>query len=207
METSTIMVPFAMEPVTRRPGGLAVRMFARPLTVKDREQPADAIVVLGTPLGRSLRLTDVGEERVRAGVSLWQRGLAPILCLSGGGAGRIAPDRPREADAMAERARELGVPGSALRVERESLSTADNARMSAALLAADGCQRVWVVTQPFHTRRSRYWFRRVGLEAFAWFDDDSVEFRDPRRAFLWVAREYFAWLRLAAIDVALKRAR
>ncbi|HTE51482.1 MAG TPA: YdcF family protein [Kofleriaceae bacterium] len=183
----------------------AVRLLARPLTVRDREQTADAIVVLGTPPGPHHGLTDVGEERVRAGVELWQRGLAPILCLSGGGAGRIAPDRPREADVMAAHARALGVPDSALRLERESLSTADNARMSAALLAAEGCRRVWLVSQPFHTRRSRFWFRRVGLEALAWYDDDSVEFREPRRALYWVAREYVAWVRMVAIDIALRR--
>jgi uncharacterized SAM-binding protein YcdF (DUF218 family) len=183
-----------------------VRLLARPLTVRDREQKADAIVVLGTPPGPNHGLTDVGDERVRAGVSLWQRGLAPILCLSGGGAGRIAPDRPREADVMAVRARELGVPEEALRLERESLSTADNARFSAELLAAEGCRRVWLVSQPFHTRRSRYWFRRVGLEALAWYDDDSVEFRDPRRAMWWVAREYVAWVRMVAIDIGLEAA-
>jgi uncharacterized SAM-binding protein YcdF (DUF218 family) len=180
---------------------LAARLLARPLTVRDREQAADAIVVLGTPLGAANNLTDVAQERVRAGVVLWQRGLAPILCLSGGGAHRIAPDRPREADVMAEHAATLGVPPSALRIERESLSTADNARLSAALLAADGCRRVWVVTQPFHTRRSRFWFRRVGLDALAWHDDDSIEFRDPRRALFWIAREYVAWLRMAALDL------
>ena len=184
-----------------------MRVLAKPLTVKDPEQPADAIVVLGTPLGPHHGLTDVGEERVQAGVRLWQRGLAPILCLSGGGPGYVMPDRPREADVMAARARELGVPDSALRVERDSLSTADNALRSASLLAADGCKRVWLVSQPFHTRRSRFWFRRAGLEALAWYDDDSVEFREPRRAFLWIAREYGAWLRTAAIDVVRTRRR
>jgi len=196
-----------MEPATFRPVGLAVRMLARPLTVRDREEPADAIVVLGTPLSAENSLTDVARERVRGGVGLWQRGLAPILCLSGGGARRIAPDRPREADVMAAHAESLGVPASALRVERDSLSTADNARLSAALLRADGCRRVWVVTQPFHTRRSRFWFRRVGLEALAWYDDDSVEFRDPRRALSWIAREYVAWMHMAAIDLVLHRKR
>jgi uncharacterized SAM-binding protein YcdF (DUF218 family) len=190
-------------PPPARHVALAARLLARPLTVRDREQAADAIVVLGTPLGAANNLTEVAQERVRAGVTLWQRGLAPILCLSGGGAHRIAPDRPREAEVMAAHAEALGVPASALRIERESLSTADNARLSAALLAAEGCRRVWVVTQPFHTRRSRFWFRRVGLDALAWYDDDSIEFRDPRRALMWIAREYVAWLRMAAIDLLL----
>jgi uncharacterized SAM-binding protein YcdF (DUF218 family) len=196
-----------MEPAPWRRFAPAVRLLARPLTVRDREQTADAIVVLGTPLSSENRLTDVARERVRGGVGLWLRGMAPIVCLSGGGAHRIAPDRPREADVMAAHAEQLGVPASALRVERESLSTADNARLSAAILRSEGCRRVWVVTQPFHTRRSRYWFRRVGLEALAWYDDDSVEFRDPRRALNWIAREYVAWMRMAAIDLMLLRKR
>jgi uncharacterized SAM-binding protein YcdF (DUF218 family) len=196
-----------MDSAIRTPLGRALRTLARPLTVRDREQAADAIVVLGTPLAADNRLTDVARERVQGGVALWQRGLAPIVCLSGGGARRIAPDRPREADVMAAHAENLGVPASALRVERESLSTADNARLSAAMLAADGCRRVWVVTQPFHTRRSRFWFRRVGMEALAWHVDDSVEFRHPRRALNWIAREYVAWVRMAAIDLLLLRKR
>src|SRR5687767_15453077 len=126
---------------------LAVRLLGAPLSVRDREQPADAIVVVGAPLAPSGGLSSVGEERVRAGVELWRRGLAPLLCFSGGGPGRLADGTAREADIMAARARELGVPAEALRVERDSLSTADNARRSAALLAGDGCRRVWLVTQ------------------------------------------------------------
>ncbi|HUS68394.1 MAG TPA: YdcF family protein [Kofleriaceae bacterium] len=177
----------------------AVRALGAPLSVRDPEQPADAIVVVGAPLAPGGGLSSVGEERVRAGVDLWRRGLAPLLCFSGGGAGRLGATR--EADVMAARARELGVPEPALRVERDSLSTADNARRTAALLAGDGCRRVWLVTQPFHTRRARLWFRRVGFEALAWYDDDSVQFRRPRSGLAWVAREYGAWVRMAAWDV------
>lgn len=180
--------------------GTLARVLGAPLAVRDAAQPADAIVVLGAPLAPSGALSAIGEERVRTGVELWRRGLAPILCLSGGAAGQLSHGAEREADAMAARARELGVPDASLRVERESTSTADNARRSAALLAADGCRRVCVVTQPFHTRRARYWFRRAGFEALAWYDDDSVQFRRPRSALHWVTREYAAWLRLVAWD-------
>ena len=178
-------------------------MFAFPLEVRDREQQADAIVVVGSPLTRDGRLTGVGEERVRAGVELWRRGLAPILCVSGGGPGSLPAEGPREADAMAARARALGVPDHALRVERESCSTADNARMSAALLRAEGCRRVWLVTQPFHTRRCRYWFRRAGLEALAHAPAESLQYRRPRRGASWVAREYGAWIRMVLWDLWL----
>jgi uncharacterized SAM-binding protein YcdF (DUF218 family) len=181
--------------------GFVARVLGAPLAVRDAAQIADAIVVVGAPLTSAGRLSSVGEERVRAGVELYRRGLAPILCLSGGGPGQIADGAAREADAMAARARELGVPAGALRVERDSVSTADNARRSAALLAADGCRRVWLVTQPFHTRRARLWFRRAGLDALAWYADDSVQFRRPRRALGWMAREYGAWVRMVAWDL------
>src|SRR5690606_34125012 len=124
---------------------------------------------------------------VRAGVGLWQRGAAPLLCVTGGGPpGRV------EADAMAERALALGVDPAALRVERRSRSTEENARFTAAMLAAERCRTVWIVSQPFHLARARYLFRRAGLAALAWHADDSVQFRQPGRALKWLAREYAA---------------
>lgn len=179
------------------------RILGWPLEVRDREEVADAIVVLGAPLRPDGQLSGVSEERVRIAVELWRRGFAPVLFISGGGPGRIIPDQPREADVMAARARELGVPEQALRVERESRSTAENARHSAELLTAEGRRRVWLVTQPFHTRRARTWFRRVGLEARAWHADDSIQYRLPHHGLRWVAAEYGAWLKMWAWDARL----
>ena len=179
------------------------RILGWPLEVRDREEVADAIVVLGAPLRADGQLSGVSEERVRIAVDLWRRGFAPILCITGGGPGHIIPDQPREADAMAARARELGVPDQALRVERDSLSTAENARHTAELLAAEGRTRVWLVTQPFHTRRARAWFRRAGLEARAWYAEDSIQYRLPRHGLRWVTAEYGAWLRMWVWDARL----
>ena len=168
---------------------------------------ADAIVVLGAPLTPSSDLSVLGDERVRAGVRLWRRGCAPLLCMSGGGPGRLIAGAPREADGMAARARELGVPAEALRVERASRSTAENARLSAELLARDGCRRVWVVSQPFHTRRARLWFERAGLEVLAYYDPDSVQFQRPQQGLGWALREYGAWARMLALDARRWRRR
>jgi len=191
-----------LDPGTRR-ARLIGRILGWPLEVRDGVEVADAIVVLGAPLRADGTLSGVSEERVQTGVELWRRGFAPVLVISGGGPGRLLPDKPREADAMAARARELGVPDDALRVERESLSTADNARNTARLLAAEGRHRVWLVTQPFHTRRARAWFRRAGLEALSWYPDDSIQYRLPRHGLRWVVNEYAAWLRMWAWDALL----
>ena len=174
-----------MSGVARR----VVRVLGRPLRRRDTFQVADVVVVLGAPLARTGALSAVVEERVVAGVALWRAGAAPLLCVTGGG-------RPRaEADAMAERVLSLGVPASALRVERTARSTVENARNVAALLAPEGVRTAWLVTQPFHTRRACRCFAAVGLAPLAWHIDGSLEFESARRGLRWAAREYAAWAR------------
>jgi uncharacterized SAM-binding protein YcdF (DUF218 family) len=173
----------------------AVRWLGRPLEVADRGGVADAIVILGAPLAAGGGLSEVGRERVDAGVALWRAEAAPRLCVTGG------PSRGgrTEADAMAEAVLAWGVPEDALRIERQARTTAENASRVAALLCPEGARRVWLVSQPFHLRRARWLFRRVGLEAWGWRIGDSVQDRDPERALGWVVREYAAWARALAL--------
>jgi uncharacterized SAM-binding protein YcdF (DUF218 family) len=169
--------------------GVLARVLGRPLERRDPVTRADAIVVLGAPLRRDGGLTGVVEERVQAGVSLWRRGIAPLLCMTGGkGPGVVA--EVAEADAMAARARELGVPEAALVIEAASRNTSTNARNIKKLLDGSGAARVVVVTQPFHSRRSVLWFRRVGLDAVAWRIENGLQDQEPRRALRWIVKEY-----------------
>ena len=176
-----------------------VRVLGRPLASRSDRQEADAVVILGAPLAAEGGLTEIVDERVRAGVSLFRAGLARRVCLSGG-IGRRARGRGPEAAAMAARARELGVPEDALVVDDASANTRENALFSARLLLPVH-RRVWVVTQPFHMRRALFWFRRAGFEPLGWHIDDSVQYRHPWRGLKWVVREYGAWLRLGALEV------
>ena len=102
---------------------------------------------------------------------------------------------------MARAAQAAGVPAADLRIEDVARDTAENARWTAALLAREGVKRVWVVTQPFHLRRSVMWMRRAGLEAHGWWIQDSLQVREPRRGLKWVTREYLALSR----DLLIKR--
>ena len=149
--------------------------------MRSRATPAAAIVVLGASLRADGGLTAALDERVLVGVELWRRRLAPLVIMTGRG----------EADAMAARAAQLGLPATALRREREARNTAENARNVAAGLESG--VRVWLVTQPFHLRRSMYYFRRAGLTPLAWHIDASLQFERPG-ALRWIAREYLAWL-------------
>lgn len=178
--------------------------IARPLRSADRgagreDVVADAIVVLGAPLSGLGGLTAIGHERVTHAAQLWHRGWAPRVVVCGGITGVAICS---EAEAMAMALVGQGVPVTAISVESDSLTTAENARYSAALLRILAGQQgkpsghpltVWLVTQPFHSRRARWCFRRAGLHPRVWHISDSIQYRNPMRALRWCLREYMAW--------------
>lgn len=174
--------------------GWVARALEGPLVVRGAAlEPLDAIVVLGAPLAPGDALSPVLAERVRAAAQLFHAGGAPLVIATGGitrGAQRA------EACVLAEALRAAGVPE--VLVEDAALTTADNARLTAALLAPRGARRVWLVTQPFHGRRAARLFRAAGLEPQVWHIADSLEYTDRRRAVRWLVREYAAWVRLLA---------
>ena len=164
------------------------RLLEAPLVVVEPFSRFDAIVVLGSPLGPNDTLSDVLAERMRAAAALYHAGGAPLVIATGGttrGASRA------EADVLADALRAANVPD--VIVERDALTTADNARLVAALLPRGA--RVWLVTQPFHGRRAARLFRIAGLEPHVWHIADSLEYADRPRAIRWLAREYAAWAR------------
>ena len=174
----------------------AARVLGRPFAIADRADepaPRDAIVVLGATLGPGDALTPILAERVAATAALFAAAAAPRIIATGGVTGRA---HRAEADVVTEALVAAGVPRAVITVEDRARTTQDNARFTAALLAAHA--RVWLVTQPFHAKRAEYLFRAAGLDARAWRIADSLEYRDHRRATRWYAREYAAWLKALA---------
>lgn len=173
---------------------LIASLLEAPLVVADPFEVRDAIVVLGAPLARDGGTTRVLDERIAAAAWLWHARAGRIVIASGGATGAS----PRtEADVIADRLRAAGVAAAAIVVEPCARSTADNARLTAAVAAPLGLRSVWLVTQPFHGRRAAWLFRRAGLDARVWHIADSLEYRERGRALRWLVREYAAWARLA----------
>ena len=167
------------------------RWLERPLEIREPFAKRDAIVVLGAPLDDDGAVTSVGFERVAAAAALWHAGGGRIVVATGG----VTHGAPRaEAEAMAEALGELGVPDVV--VERTSRTTRENARLSRPLLDDRGVRSLWLVTQPFHGRRSARLFRDAGFDAHVWHIADSLQYRDRRRAVKWLVREYAAWAQL-----------
>jgi len=109
---------------------------------------ADLIHVLGGARKREYL-------RVDYGVSLFQRGLAPHLLLTGTGFGIDWAEHNRR------RARELGVPEDALLSYASPLSTRAEARLLCELAQREGLRSVILVTEAFHAERSARLFERA----------------------------------------------
>ena len=123
------------------------------------QERADAIVVLGCRLFPGGRASERLRRRVAVGIALYREGAAPLLVMSGGGAGPVA-----EAAVMRDLAQEAGVPETALLLDPESRNTFENAANTARLLQAVGKSRVVLVSDRVHLPRAARLFRRAGLE-------------------------------------------
>ncbi len=111
------------------------------LPVDSGKARAGAIVLLGgDALGRAPRAAE-----------LFLAGAAPLVLVSGDG---------DFADA-AQRLQSAGVPAAAIRVEKLSGSTMENARFSVPLLRQAGSTNAIIVTSWFHSRRALNCFRKV----------------------------------------------
>ena len=124
---------------------------------------ADAIVVLGCRVGPGGSPSGALVRRVDRGVGLFHEGAAPLLVLSGGGAGPVA-----EAAIMRKMALRWGVPEAALLIEPFSRNTFENARESARLLGLRGFRSVLLVSDRTHLLRAILLFRFAGLNVVGW---------------------------------------
>jgi uncharacterized SAM-binding protein YcdF (DUF218 family) len=102
-------------------------------------------------------------QRVDHGIRLFEAGAAPVLLLSGGGAGPMP-----EAEIMRGMALARGVPEAALLIEITSRDTVGNAREAARLLGAGGGRSVLLVSDRAHLPRAALLFRLAGLRIAGW---------------------------------------
>ena len=128
----------------------------------DQARPVDAIVVMGAaqydgdPSPQlAARLDHVAE--------LWPQGLAPLVVVTGG---NQPGDRFTEAEASANYLAERGVPADAILQESAGHNSYESLQGAADLLAERGLSRVLIVTDPYHSLRSRLIAEDVGLTAY-----------------------------------------
>lgn len=172
---------------------------------------AGAIVVLGSGLNIDApeyggdTVTDRSLIRARYGAVVARSSGLPVLV--SGGTPRNASRS--EADVIGDLLeKEFAVPVRWR--EGASLDTADNARLSAAMLHAHGIRKIVLVTQAFHMPRARRLFEAAGFEVIPAPTDLSSGRQQSRNLLDWLPRtramqdSYYAlheWLGMLWLDV------
>lgn len=129
---------------------LGLRAAGAYLITGDPLQEADAVVVLGGG----------DDARVQEGVRLVIDGYAGWLVLTE--PGELSPGTGLGSQVLRSEAIASGLsPNAILVTQQVSSSTADESRAVRALMAEKGFHSVIVVTEPYHTQRTRLIFRRA----------------------------------------------
>ncbi|MEU8698111.1 YdcF family protein [Streptomyces sp. NPDC048680] len=111
-----------------------------------------------------------------AAVSLYRRGMTPLIVFTGATSRTTRARMPRgEAVHYQERALGLGVPGSAVLVEPRARNTGENIRFSRALLEEAGvdASSVLLISKPYEERRAHATARKL------WPGVEFVSASDP----------------------------
>ncbi|MGH7690591.1 MAG: YdcF family protein, partial [Gemmatimonadaceae bacterium] len=126
---------------------------------RDTARPAGAIVVLGAAQYAG-RPSPVLRARLEHAVSLWRRGLAPRVVLTGGtGEG----DTTSEAAVGRRFVVQQGVPDSAVLLEAKGRTTSESLHAVAGMMTAQRSDTVILVSDPFHMLRLTILAKRFGL--------------------------------------------
>jgi uncharacterized SAM-binding protein YcdF (DUF218 family) len=128
----------------------------------DQARPVDAIVVMGAAQYDG-RPSPQLAARLDHAADLWQLGLAPVMVVTGG---NQPGDRFTEAEASANYLIDRGVPADAILQEAAGHSSYASLEGVADLLHERGLFRVLVVSDPFHSLRSRLIAQELGLVAY-----------------------------------------
>ncbi len=129
---------------------------------RDDAARADAIIVLGAA-AYDAKPSPVFEERIRHGIDLYKRGLAPTLIFTGGYGGKGA--RFSESQVARRYALRQGVPDKAILIESLSRNTHDNLRQASQVMQQHNLHKVIIVSDPLHMARALRISQDLGIQA------------------------------------------
>jgi len=129
----------------------------------DQARPVDAIVVMGAAQYDGTP-SPVLKARLDHTLALYQRGLAPLVVVTGG---KLPADRFTEAATASRYLRDRGVPAEAILRDDQGRTSWQELQAVAAVLKGRGLKRVLVVSDPYHQRRVIGMARELGLSAWS----------------------------------------
>jgi len=129
---------------------------------EDQARPVQAIVVLGSAQYDGIPSPDL-KARLDQALSLWRRGLADVVVVTGG---KAPGDAHTEASASADYLAHNGVPQSKILREDTGRDSWQSLSAAADFLEARGDRDVLLVSDPFHDERISLMAAELGLTPF-----------------------------------------
>ncbi len=143
--------------------GWALCVAAIHLWGRRSETPkSDAIVVLGAAQYDG-RPSPVLKARLDHAVSLYQRGVAPVIIMTGG---QAPGDTVSEAVVSRRYAMRQGVPAAAILTERGGMTTVESMKSVGRLMRSREMDTAVLVSDPFHMLRLKLLARQVGFQGY-----------------------------------------
>ena len=133
------------------------------VAAQDQAQPADAIAVFGAAEYAG-RPSPVYHARLDHAVSLYEKGIAPVVITLGGGSDKDSGKT--EGGVGRDYLAAAGVPYSAIIAETNSFSTSQQARRLADIARAHNFHHLVVVSDPTHLFRIQQLCRDAGLDVY-----------------------------------------
>lgn len=119
---------------------------------------ADCILILGAGVRENGEPSDMLEDRLKVGVSLYEAGAAPKILISGDNS-RVEYNEP---EAMQKYCLENGVPEEDIVADYAGFSTYESLYRAKEVFCAES---IIIVTQEYHLYRALYVAEKLGLEA------------------------------------------
>jgi len=125
-------------------------------------RPADAVVVFGARVYADGRVSDALADRVRTGCQLYLDGLVKRVIFSGGpGDGAV-----HETEAMQKVAMKLGVPETAIVLDKNGVNTKATVKNTCKMFERLGIGRVLVVSHFYHLPRIKMTYQRQRRDVY-----------------------------------------
>jgi uncharacterized SAM-binding protein YcdF (DUF218 family) len=122
---------------------------------------SDCIIVLGAA-AQGAQPSPVFGQRLRHGIDLYQRQLAPRLLFTGGyGDGKTHS----EASVGSAYAQQHGVPTTSILLEENSRTTKQNLEEALKVMKTHGLQSAIIVSDPLHMKRAMMMSEDLGIQA------------------------------------------
>lgn len=153
-------------------------LLAGPLKVQDVPRKVDVIVVFAGGVGESGEAGQGYEERVLQAVSLYKQDFAKKMIFSSGYTYAI-----EETEVMKILAVSLGIPARDIILEKNAVSTFENAQYTKQIMEEKNWDSALVVSSPYNMRRVKLVFKKVAptYEIFSSPVKDSLFYGDEQK--------------------------